>query len=123
MWRFDARQGAMLNLIHIKMKRVKITNLERLFIDKLIESLYAEAGFTDVDVADLAKAIEKSKATTKGVLGSLVKKGLVSTEDSGTGYDLIIINECIYHYHPAWSAEVEVRDEDKVRLVEEDERV
>lgn len=48
--------------------------------------------YSDIDVNDLALELNWSKASVKGVLGSLVKKGILFTWESDSGYDLISFN-------------------------------
>lgn len=78
------------------------TPLEQAFIDAYIPLLYAEAHFSDADVKDVAQAMGQPIATAKGVLGSLCKKRVVNTQDSGTGFDLIYLNEEYFFLHPEW---------------------
>ena len=79
-----------------------LTDLERSFLTAFINGLYAEQHFSDMDVADVAAAMEVSKPTAKGVLGSLCKKGFVSTDDNGAGFDIIYLNEDYFFLHTAW---------------------
>jgi predicted transcriptional regulator len=62
----------------------------------LLDGLYAEPGFSDVDVKDLAKMTKLTVAQVKGAVGHLVNEGLVYTFrmdglESGTA-DLIYAN-------------------------------
>lgn len=82
------------------------TELEQRFLVAFIELLYAEIHFSDQDVKDVAGNMGVPIATAKGVLGSLCKKGVVSTQDSGTGYDLIYLNEEHFGLHKVWREEV-----------------
>jgi len=88
------------------MKNVEITPKEKQFIDSLIRQLYAEPGFSDVDVKDMSKDTGMSIDSCKGVLGSLVFKKLVFTYNMecgrGINHDLIYLAECIYDYHKEW---------------------
>lgn len=58
---------------------IDITTRENKLLQALIEALYAEPGFTDVDVNDLARSTKFSVEVTKGLVGSLVKKGILDT--------------------------------------------
>jgi predicted transcriptional regulator len=81
----------------------KFTDLETQVLDTLIEGLYAEPGFSDVDVHDIARDI--STLPTKiirGVLGSLVKKGIITIDRNDGGYDIIYLNESHWYLHPEW---------------------
>ncbi len=83
----------------------KLTVLERQFINGLIHNLYAEYGFTDVNVNDMATYMETDQATVKGVLGSLVKKGVVVTEEIDTNFCkqhfIILSDKCLF-LHKRW---------------------
>ncbi len=81
---------------------LELTDLEKLFLERLITELYAEAGFSDVDVNDMANHLKMSKPSIKGVLGSLVKKGILETYDTGTGYDVILLKRDHWYLHPNW---------------------
>ena len=79
-----------------------LTDLEQRFMTAFIDGLYAEPHFSDQDVKDVAESMGESISTAKGVLGSLVKKGYVTTEDSGTGFDLIYLEQDHFDLHTEW---------------------
>jgi hypothetical protein len=64
--------------------------------------LYAEPGFSDVDVNDMAQAMKIKVTTAKGVLGSLVKKRVLFTDKCGSEYDLIYLDDTYWDLHPKW---------------------
>lgn len=99
-------QNADRNLI----AQLNVTELESLFLTTLIDNLFAEPHFSDIDVSDMANYMNQPKATVKGVLGSLVKKGLVFTEDSGTGFDLIYLQDAYFFLHKEWREDEHVGD-------------
>ena len=75
----------------------------------VIGGLYAEPGFSDVDVNDLSKELEISTKVLRGVLGSLVKKGIVSVDENGGGYDIIYMRESYWYLvNEEWAAEARV---------------
>ena len=84
---------------------IKLTQLEAQVLKSLINQLYAEAGFSDVDAADIANDIKVDIKSVRGALGSLVKKGIVTIEDNGAGFDIIYLNPAHYYLHPSWSQE------------------
>jgi DNA-binding MarR family transcriptional regulator len=88
------------------MKQQFITILEKQFIETLISLLYAEPGFSDVDISDISRIMNVSKNTCKGILGSLVKKGLCYVIDDDDFSDIIYLDRCLYHLHPEWKHEV-----------------
>ena len=54
---------------------ISLTDLEKKVLDTFIDLLYAEKGFSDVDVKDLAAETTLKINVVKGVVGSLCKKG------------------------------------------------
>jgi predicted transcriptional regulator len=81
------------------------TELEKKFMDAFVNELYAEPHFSDVGVEEIAKATGESKATVKGVLGSLVKKRVCQTDDNGCGFDIIYLTPGYFWLHPTWRNE------------------
>lgn len=84
---------------------IKLTQLEAQVLKSLINGLYAEAGFSDVDAKDIAEWINTPIKSVRGALGSLVKKGIVQVEDNGAGFEIIYLNPEHYYLHPEWSKE------------------
>ena len=104
------------------------TVLESLFIEALVKLLYAEEGYTDVDINDICDTTGRKTRSMRGVLSSLIKKGVVSMHEH-EGFDfvtrkvkrfgrtittrveikkmiqLILLNEDFYYLHPEWSVE------------------
>ena len=52
-------------------------------------SSYFGEGYSDIDCNDISKSLKIDVKTVKGVVGSLVKKGILDTYDTGTGFDVI----------------------------------
>lgn len=84
---------------------IELTQLEAQTLKNLIDNLYAEAGFSDVDARDIADNIKVNIKSVRGALGSLVKKGIVTIENNGAGFDIIYLNPAHYYLHPSWSQE------------------
>jgi transcription initiation factor IIE alpha subunit len=88
------------------MVMTNFTELEQQVLDSLIFNLYAEPGFSDVDAKDLSKETGISTSIVRGVLSSLIKKGVVSiqaTETYGAPvYQLIYLQRAFWHLHPKW---------------------
>ena len=72
---------------------MNITWLEEKTLNTFISCLYAEPGFSDVDVNDLSECTGIPTKSIRGALGSLVKKGIVTVEKNDSGYDIIYLNK------------------------------
>ena len=81
-----------------------LTVLEKQTLQAIIDGLYAEPGFSDLDVNDLVRPVGKSTRVLRGVLSSLIKKGFIHIDDScGNGvYQLIYLSESKYYLHYQW---------------------
>jgi predicted transcriptional regulator len=86
---------------------IKLTQLETQVLKNLIDSLYAEAGFSDVDARDISDNTKVDIKSVRGALGSLVKKGIINIEDNGAGFEIIYLNSNHYYLHPEWKNERE----------------
>ena len=85
---------------------LKLTEMESQVLESFIGELYAEPGFSDVDAKDLSKITKIPMNSIRGVLSSLVKKGIVSLENSDDNTFIIIyLNEPFYYLHPVWKNE------------------
>jgi len=76
---------------------LNLTELETKTLTTFIGGLYAEPGFSDVDVNDLSSELGISTKVLRGALGSLVKKNIVFVDENNSGYDIIYLNK------PYWS--------------------
>lgn len=84
----------------------KFTDLEKQVIESLVSQLYAEPGFSDVDVHDISRDITTLPTKIiRGVLGSLVKKGVIGIDTNDSGYDIIYLNQSHWYLHPEWKKE------------------
>ena len=70
---------------------LNLTILETNTLKTLIGGLYAEPGYSDVDVKDIAKDLGIDTKIIRGALGSLVKKGIVQVEANDSKYDIIYL--------------------------------
>ena len=91
---------------------IQLTQLEAQVLKSLINGLYAEAGFSDVDAKDIAAWINTPTKSVRGALGSLVKKGIVFIEstdvfNSNDQFEIIYLNSNHYYLHPEWKNERE----------------
>lgn len=68
-----------------------LTEKESQIFDFLVESLNSYFGeeYSDIDCNDIAKALNIDVKSVKGIVGSLVKKGICGTWGNSTGYDVI----------------------------------
>ncbi len=71
---------------------MNITSLEEKTLNTYISCLYAEPGFSDVDVNDLSQEMGIPTKIIRGALGSLVKKGIITINRNDSGYDIIDLN-------------------------------
>lgn len=89
------------------MENLNLTELEKTFLDALIKELYAEAGFSDVDINDIASETGISTKILRGVQASLVKKGIIDVElCSDERYWLIYLDRPYWYLHPRWKDEI-----------------
>lgn len=101
-------------------EELNLTMLETLFVKNLIPMLYAETGFTDVEVKEISGKMGVEVDSAKGVLGSLVKKGICETQLHAPtelrrvgkrlklvtiNYEFIALAPDYYHLHPNWNKE------------------
>lgn len=88
---------------------IKLTQLETQVLKSLINGLYAEAGFSDVDAKDIASDIKVDTKSVRGALGSLVKKGIVDIETTSSygveQFEIIYLHSDHYYLHPEWKNE------------------
>ena len=87
---------------------LQLTKLETTVLTTLIDGLYAEAGFSDVDAHDIARETGISTKSIRGALSSLVKKGIVNLEETDNcwaeqQYVIIYLNQNYWYLHPEWS--------------------
>jgi DNA-binding MarR family transcriptional regulator len=87
---------------------LNLTELETKTLTTYVGCLYAEPGFSDVDVKDLSEVTGISTKSIRGALGSLVKKGVVTVNPNDSGYDIIDLNVRYWHLvNESWAEEAE----------------
>lgn len=89
---------------------LQLTELETKVLENLIENLYAEPGFSDVDAKDISHSTGIPTKSIRGVLSSLVKKGIVFLEETDSfgapeQFVLIYLNNSHWYLHPEWKEE------------------
>jgi len=85
---------------------LNLTELESKTLTTFVGCLYAEPGFSDVDVKDLSSELGISTKVLRGALGSLVKKDIVFVDENNSGYDIIYLNKPYWHLvNESWAEE------------------
>jgi Fe2+ or Zn2+ uptake regulation protein len=89
---------------------LQLTNLETKVLENLINNLYAEPGFSDVDANDISRSTGIPMKSIRGVLSSLVKKGIIHLEETDSfgaseQFVIIYLHESHYYLHPEWKEE------------------
>jgi sugar-specific transcriptional regulator TrmB len=89
------------------MQNLNLTEMEKQVLTALISELYAEPGHSDVDATDLSRITKIPTKSIRGVLSSLVKKKIVSLEDTDDNTFIIVyLNEPFYYLHPTWKTQI-----------------
>jgi DNA-binding MarR family transcriptional regulator len=90
----------------MNISELKLTELESKTLSTFVSCLYAEPGYSDVDVNDLSEELNISTKIIRGALGSLVKKDVVSIDRNDSGYDIIYLNKQYWHLvNESWAEE------------------
>lgn len=84
-----------------------LTEMETKVLETLIDMLYAEPGFSDVDAKDLSANTGISMKSIRGVISSLAQKGYVIIDGWDGVYNLIYLSADHYDLHPVWCNEQE----------------
>lgn len=91
--------------LNLNIQNLDLTPLEKQTLQVIIDGLYAEPGFSDMDVNDIARPLGKSTRVLRGVLSSLIKKDYIQIDGNDSGYQIIYLNESRYYLHPEWKDE------------------
>lgn len=79
-------------------KEVEIVKL----LNDQLSSYFGET-YSDIDCNDIAELLKWKVGSVKGVVGSLVKKNILGTFDTGTGYEVVYFLEqaemSFYHFN------------------------
>ena len=94
----------------MQIETLGLTPLETQALEALIDGLYAEPGFSDVDANDIAAVTGTPTKTLRGVLSSLVKRGIIAMVPTDTygapeQYVIIYLCEAYWGLHPVWKNE------------------
>lgn len=85
------------------MEDLNLTELQTQVLQKLIDNLYAEPGFTDVNVEALSKYTGISMRKIRGVVSSLVNKGIIyidHTLDNEVSESWVALDTDYWYLHP-----------------------
>lgn len=93
---------------------LQLTALETQVMESFISLLYAESGFSDVDAKDLSHDTKIPTRSIRGVLSSLVQKGIISIDENGAGYQIIYLNPGYWYLHPSWKEEYDENQYGKI---------
>jgi hypothetical protein len=63
------------------MKTIQVTKLEKQVLEALASGMYAELGYSDMGIAEVAEDTGLDRKVLRGVAGSLEKKGLIFIDD------------------------------------------
>jgi predicted transcriptional regulator len=94
---------------------LQLTALETKVLETLINGLYAEPGFSDVDAKDLQSETGISTRSIRGVLSSLIQKGIIYIEATDSCdfygkknpvYQLIYLRREFWYLHPRWKEDM-----------------
>lgn len=94
---------------------LSLTALETTVLEKVIDCLYAEPGFSDVDAKDLQVETGISTRKIRGVLSSLIKKDIIYIEETDSYdffgkknpvYQLIHLRRAFWYLHPRWKEDM-----------------
>ena len=86
-------------IIKEEIKNLGLTEMESQCLQALIDGLYAEAGFSDVDAKDISNVTKIPIKSVRGVLSNLVQKGFIQIDDNDAGYMIIYLREEHYNLH------------------------
>jgi predicted transcriptional regulator len=65
---------------------IKVTELENKVLQAMVQGMYAERGFSDIGIEEIAEDTNLSPKVIRGVGSSLVKKGLIYIDDRDGEY-------------------------------------
>ena len=77
---------------------INLTVSEADTLKALINSMYAEYNFSDVTVGDLAQITGTPTKILRGVVSSLIKKGLVEKFENEGGYVILYLTDLVDGY-------------------------
>jgi len=94
-------------LLSLQLQKLGLTEMEQDAMQALILNLTEEPSYTSVNVEDLSGATGIDTKKMRGVLASLVKKGIIYIDKGGSELELINLNKDFWYLHPQWKNEVD----------------
>lgn len=93
-------------IITKELDKLNLTGLENLFMTSFVNNLFAEKHFSDVTVREVAANIGKSIKIVRGVVGSLIKKGLIDVDgvDGVKKMSIVYLKEEYFNLHNNWKS-------------------
>ncbi len=92
----------------MNISELNLTELESTTLSTFVDCLYAEPGYSDVDVNDISECTNIPTKSIRGALGSLVKKGVVFIDKNDSGYDIIYLDKKYWYLvNESWAEEAE----------------
>ena len=83
-----------------------LTEMEAQVLKALISELYAEPGFSDVGVRDLSDITKIPMNSIRGVMGSLIKKGILAVYEVGAECPIVYLETSFWYLHSEeWAEE------------------
>lgn len=85
---------------------LNLTEMERKALQALIDGLYAEPGYSDMVAEDIEAETGIPGKKLRGVLSSLVRKGIISIPEqdiNGEEVAIIYLRDDYYYLHPEWA--------------------
>jgi|11_taG_2_1085331.scaffolds.fasta_scaffold172163_1 DNA-binding MarR family transcriptional regulator len=89
----------------MKNQTVNLTVNEAKTLESLINSMYAEYNFSDVDINDISKFTNIPTKKLRGIISSLVKKDLVEKEENDSGFVILYLTDLVAGYVNNWRNE------------------
>jgi len=84
------------------LKRIDLTVNEATTLKALINSMYAEYNYSDIDINDLSRITKITTKKLRGVISSLVKKNLVEKEENDAGFVILYLTDLVAGYVKEW---------------------
>jgi len=78
----DMLEDSTLNLTEKEIELIK-------YLNDALKSYFGETHSSDIDCNDISEDLKWKVGSVKGVVGSLVKKKILGTYDTGTGYEVV----------------------------------
>jgi predicted transcriptional regulator len=92
----------------MNISELNLTELESTTLSTFVDCLYAEPGYSDVDVNDISECTNIPTKSIRGALGSLVKKGIIFIDKNDSGYDIIYLDKKYWYLvNESWAEEAE----------------